>query len=439
MSDPLETRLLPAEELHIPVVTLGRPGEEPRTFWGSPVTVGSSPDCDLVLKADTVSRRHCQLLCDGHSVVLRDLDSTNGTWVGNLRVKEAQLTGPCEFLVGDQRLAYAPSIEKFAPGASGECQLEGLVGAAPVMGRLYSLLRKLAACDAPVLIQGETGSGKELAARALHKLSGRARGPFVTVDCSCIAPSLLESELFGHRKGSFTGALEGRIGLLELADGGTVFLDEIGELPLDMQPKLLRVLEARELRPVGASSPRPVDLRVVAATNRDLASEVLAGRFRRDLLFRLEVLRVRMPPLRERLEDLPLLLEHLLERLSPSGRLPTFSPQAMAALQNHPWPGNVRELANVVARAVALGSGGTVTEEDLGLGFSQGAPSRTPNPGFKEAKEEAEFLFEREYLRDLFRRCDGNVSRAARDADLDRKHLRRLLRRHGMIAEGEDS
>ncbi len=438
MTEPRETRLLAVDELQIPALTLGLPGETPKVFPGSPVTIGSSPDCDLVLASDTVSRHHCQLLCDGFGVILKDLDSTNGTWFGPLRVKEAVLSAPCEFQVGDQRLQFSPVTERFTPGGSGDCHLEGLVGASPAMCRLYSLLRKLAVCDAPVLIQGETGSGKELAARALHRLSRRAQGPFVTVDCSCLSPSLLESELFGHRKGSFTGALEGRIGLLELGDGGTVFLDEVGELPLELQPKLLRVLEARELRPVGASTPRPLNIRVLAATNRDLPQEVQAGRFRRDLLFRLEVLRVHLPPLRDRLEDLPLLLEHLLERLSPGAIPPSFTPQAMRALGCHPWPGNVRELANVVARALALSSGGAITEEELGLGFSQSAPARTPNPGFKEAKEEAEHLFEREYLRELFRRCDGNISRAGREADLDRKHLRRLLRRHGLIAEGED-
>ena len=317
-----------------------------------------------------------------------------------------------------------------------------MVGKSPAMREIFGLVERIAPTDATVLIEGETGTGKDLIARTLHQLSPRRGAAFIVVDCGAVAGTLIESELFGHEKGSFTGAVAARQGAFELASGGTVFLDELGELSLDLQPKLLRVLEQRELRRVGGTKTMKVDLRVVAATRKDLRSEVEKGKFREDLYFRLNVVPITAPPLRDRREDIPLLIDAMLTRLAPGGGI-ALSDASRAALMAHDWPGNVRELRNVIERALALGTDPGLLVAPLGgEPVAKGAQIREglefePGLSFRETKEKWNELFERRYLTWLIRRADGNISKAARDADMDRKYLHKLLRKYGISAGAE--
>jgi DNA-binding NtrC family response regulator len=339
------------------------------------------------------------------------------------------------------------------------------------MQKIYSILEKIAPTNTTVVIDGETGTGKEVVAQTIHSLSPRQKNELVVFDCGAVPPNLIESELFGHEKGSFTGAMMTRQGLFELADGGTLFLDELGELPIDLQPKLLRVLEQREVRRVGGAKSIKVDVRIIAATNRNLEDEVKAGRFRQDLFYRLSVVRLNLPSLRERTDDIPLLVSHFLANghynKSASGtRVRAFARDALQSLQNYPWPGNVRELVNVVERAVSFCDGDTVQATDLPDYVRAAKPSARPeltkpkvapgsvasmvNPGepapkppeellaegvtFKDAKERWIASFERDYVHSLLRRHSGNISHSARDADIDRKYFRKLMRKYDIEA-----
>jgi DNA-binding NtrC family response regulator len=347
------------------------------------------------------------------------------------------------------------------------------------MREIYSIIEKIAPTATTVVIDGETGTGKEVVAQTIHSLSPRQKGELVVFDCGAVPPNLIESELFGHEKGSFTGAMMSRQGLFELADGGTLFLDELGELPIDLQPKLLRVLEQREVRRVGGAKPIKVDVRIVAATNRNLEDEVRAGRFRQDLFYRLSVVRLNLPSLRERTDDIPLLVSHFLAHgnynKGPNGvpKIRGFERDALLALQNYPWPGNVRELVNVVERAISFCDGDTVHAHDLpdyirsakpnarpesvrpkslGVSAQPGALASMMNPGepapkppdellaegvtFKDAKERWIASFERDYVNSLLRRHSGNISHSARDADIDRKYFRKLMRKYDIEAAG---
>jgi DNA-binding NtrC family response regulator len=312
----------------------------------------------------------------------------------------------------------------------------GLLGQSAAIREAFAVLERAAPTEATVLIEGETGTGKELAAEALHAHSSRADGPFVAIDCGAIAPSLMESELFGHVRGAFTGAAADRKGIFEEADGGTLMLDEVGELPLDLQPKLLRALEKREVRRVGASAARKIDVRVVAATNRDLRAEIERGTFREDLYFRLAVVTVRLPPLRARPDDIPMLVRHFVRCLAPDA--PPPSAELVAALASRPWPGNVRELKNAVERALAMA---TPVEPGSAPGAVPAAESAGTLPGamesllrlpIKDAVERWTETFERAYLEDVLRRSGGSVSGAARLAGVNRRFVQRLMRRHGM-------
>jgi DNA-binding NtrC family response regulator len=295
------------------------------------------------------------------------------------------------------------------------------------MRRLFAVLPKVAASDVTVLIEGETGTGKSLLASAIHEASPRADKPFVVVDCATIPPNLIESELFGHEKGAFTGAIGTRVGAFELAEGGTVFLDEVGELPLDLQPKLLRALEDRIVKRVGGNEPVRLNVRVIAATNRELRAEINRGRFRSDLYYRLNTFSVRVLPLRERRDDVALLVAHFYRQLHPFGEEPPA--ELLAELLRHEWPGNVRELRAAVERTVLLGDPAVwreITEPSAGV---------TPagqTMSFRAAKEQAVATWERDYLRALVTRFAGNLSRAARAVRMDRNHLRELLVRHGL-------
>jgi transcriptional regulator with PAS, ATPase and Fis domain len=306
------------------------------------------------------------------------------------------------------------------------------------MQAVLELVRKAARSDANILIQGESGTGKELIARAIHALSPRAAEPFVPVDCAALPDALLESELFGHERGAFTGADRVKPGMMEVAHRGTLFLDEIGELPLGLQPKLLRALQERQIRRVGATRLLDVDVRLVSATSRDVAAQVRKGEFREDLFYRVNVITVVLPPLRERTGDVARLAQHFLRRYGRNRERPLggVEPEALARLEAHAWPGNVRELQNVIERACVLADGPTLRAGDLPAHVgAPGAPvALVVDPSVPLARAREAWLqgFAQSYLTELLRRHDGNISAAARTAGVDRKTLHRLLARHGV-------
>ena len=321
---------------------------------GPEVSIGCARGCDLVLTDPTVSRHHLTLKIALDGVRVVDAGSRNGTTVDGVRVLDAYARPDSVLVIGATTLRLGLLEGVIDLPLSTRTRFGGLLGASVAMRRVFSILERVAPTDATVLIEAETGTGKELVAEALHEESPRAAGPFVVFDCSAVSAGLIESELFGHVRGAFTGAVGDRAGAFEAAHGGTIFLDEIGELPLDLQPKLLRVLERLEVRRVGEAATRRVDVRIVAATNRSLAAEVDAGRFREDLYYRLAVVRIGLPPLRERPEDIPLLVEHFAREAARAGATPAALPEAaIRGLVAQAWPGNVRELRNAVARAVA--------------------------------------------------------------------------------------
>jgi DNA-binding NtrC family response regulator len=323
--------------------------------------------------------------------------------------------------------------------------LENVVGRSPAMAQVFELVRKAARSEANILILGESGTGKELIARAVHANSGRAAQPFVPVDCASLPEHLLESELFGHEKGAFTGAVRSKPGLIETARGGTVFLDEIGDIAVGLQVKLLRALQERQIRRVGGTSLIDVDVRVVSATNRDLVETMRRGQFREELYYRINVIEIRLPPLRDRAGDVKLLAHAFLKRYG-QGRMEGFADDAMSTLEAYAWPGNVRELQNVVERACALAEGSMVTRRDLPQHVAQGAHRVAsgasnavpqdlagavgPNTPLTEARERWLAVLEATYLRDLLARHDGNVSAAAKTAGIDRKTFHRLINKH---------
>ncbi|MDA0373963.1 MAG: sigma-54 dependent transcriptional regulator [Planctomycetota bacterium] len=324
-------------------------------------------------------------------------------------------------------------------------RVDGLTGPlvyrAPTFARTVELIERAARTDASVLIQGESGTGKELLAHHLHDSSGRAARPFVPVDCTTMPESLIESELFGHVKGAFSGAAGAKMGLFQLADGGTLFLDEIGELPLAFQAKFLRAIQERQIRRVGGTETIQVDVRIVCATNRNLAHEVDAGRFRQDLFYRLDVVRIDVPPLRDRREDVELLSQHFLDafrRANPSCAVHAIDAGARAALRAHTWPGNVRQLRNAIQRACALGSGAMIRAEDLPSEIFDGvrevvAPATDGTAStFQEMKARKVAAIESSYVQELLRRNDGNVTRSAEEAGMSRSALQKLMQRYGI-------
>ena len=406
---------------------------------GGAGTVGTAEGADLVLEDRTVSRFHCELAIRDGCVHVRDLGSRNGTAVDGVVVIEALLRDGATIALGKSKLRFAVDADRVEVPLHPAERFGPLVARSAPMRAAFHALGRAAASEATVLLRGETGTGKELAAEAIHRESRRREAPMIVIDCAALPPQLLESELFGHEKGAFSGADVQRSGAFEEAQGGTIFLDEIGELPLELQPKLLRVLERREIRRVGSSRMFPVDVRIVAATNRDLRAEVNVGRFRADLFFRLAVLEVVLPPLRDRPEDIPLLVERFLEEAGLSDRPEAAELSSRAfleALAQHTWPGNVRELRNHLQRRLALDE--EVPFDDTRLP----APARPAPPGaspvvdvrlpLRKAREAWQTELDRRYLEELLRACGGNVARAARQAGLDRVHFYRLLWKHGL-------
>jgi DNA-binding NtrC family response regulator len=406
------------------------------------VRVGTGEGCHLRLTDPTVSRLHFQLSPRSDGLRLTDVGSTNGTLVEGVRVRDADLLAGATLRIGATVLRIEFGSEPLCVDVSSNENFGSLLGAGIEMRRLYTVLERTAPTQATVLIQGETGTGKELVARELHKHSRRSSGPFVAVDCGAIAPNVIESELFGHTRGAFSGAVSERRGLVEEAHGGTLFLDEVGELPLNLQAKLLRVLETREVRRVGANSARAVDIRLVAATNRMLAQSVNEGSFREDLYYRLAVVEVQLPPLRLRREDLPLLADHFYRRLSDdAGPIPE---ELVGALMTRSWPGNVRELRNFIERCVTLGittPGSTGSRESSPLSQDR-LDATLPlnlNVPLKESRDEALERLEHIYAQSVLRRSEGNVTRAAELAGVSRRFMQRLIARLGIRDVVRDS
>jgi transcriptional regulator with PAS, ATPase and Fis domain len=410
-------------------------GKRARVTQGT-ARVGSAAGNALVLADPTVSRLHCEISVGPDAVTLRDRGSTNGTFLEGRRVRDVDLTPGSLVCVGASTLRVDVSDDPTFLPLSERTSFGPILGQSQEMRRIYAVLEKAARTDATVLVTGETGTGKELVAEAVHEASPRASGPFLTIDCGAIPENLIESELFGHVRGAFSGAVADRKGIFEEAHGGTVFFDEIGELPIAMQPKLLRALESRQVRRVGSNQARRVDVRVIAATNRTLARSVNEGTFREDLYYRLAVIEVELPPLRARREDLPALAAHFIERFT--GRPDPPPPALLSTLLTRDWPGNVRELRNFIERCVSLGwpdpSALAPSPLARGAGAAAGAAaSLVPvDLPLKEARLAWMEQFEGVYVRALLDKTRGNVTRAAELAGVSRRFFQRTMARIGV-------
>lgn len=392
--------------------------------------VGSRQFADFVVADPRVSGLHCEISIDGQMRV-KDLGSKNGTFLGDHQIVEAFLRPNDNLRIGDTELRVLASDQRLEVALLDVDEFHGIIGCSPAIRALTAQLQRLARTNTTVLVLGESGTGKERVAEALHLAGPRADGPLVVVDCSALPTSLVESELFGHVRGAFTGAMSDSEGAFERANGGTLFLDEIGEMPVDVQPKLLRALESRSVRRLGSGKQCPVDVRVVAATNRDLQIEVAKGRFREDLYYRLAVVTIRVPPLRDRLVDIPLLAAHFAQTLgvSPAACL---TPASLAQLSQHSWPGNVRELRNSIERAIALMEAPSVSREREAQPSAPVAgtalPARYDVP-FAQGKRDVVLAYETEYVSRLLAECKGNISEVARRAQVDRLTIYRMLQR----------
>jgi len=410
--------------------------------------IGKSESSDLVLTDDTVSRTHCEIVRDAKGYLVRDLGSTNGTMLDGAEVKEAYLKPGAVLTVGKIELRLRPFAERIELLPSERDSFGEVVGRSLCMREIFGLCERLAPTDVSVLLGGETGTGKDVLARAIHQHSARKKSALIVVDCGAVVGSLIESELFGHEKGAFTGASQQRAGAFELAHGGTIFLDEVGELPLDLQPKLLRVLETHTFRRVGGNKEIKVDIRVIAASKRNLQLEVERGKFREDLYFRLAVVTMDLPALRERREDIAAIARNLLLRIddkAAQGTSPlTLDAQVLDALSGHDWPGNVRELRNVLERAAYLSRAQGLTTLALNAlpvaqrssrEGSHAEPSHvsfSPGESYRDTRTRFEDKFEKDYVTWLLDRHEGNISAAAREADMDRKYLHKLAKKHDL-------
>jgi len=417
---------------HGPDAGLSCRAEEPE------LTIGTAPGNDLVLTDTTVSRHHCVIEPSARGFRVRDLGSTNGTRLGAHYVDTAHLVQEATLTLGATRLRFEVLDETVAEDVSPESAFGPVLGSSPAMRRIFAMVPRIAASSSAVLIEGETGTGKTILAEAIHRASPRAAGPWIVVDCAAIPSTLVESELFGHERGAFTGADVARSGAFEAAEGGTVFLDEIGELPLDVQPKLLRVLESHTVKRLGSARQVSLDVRVIAATNRDLRAAVNAGNFRADLYYRLDIVRLCVPPLRERVEDIALLVDHFYRQMAPEEGA-TAPPELLRWLERQRWTGNVRELRAAVERAVLLGDpgdGGAAGEQGTtGPRFDAALELEAP---FRLAKQRVVDQWERAYLGAMVARAGGSIVRAARMARMDRNYLRERLARLRIPVGGDD-
>ena len=402
-------------ELATPTIMIGRTG------------------ADLNLTDPKVSGLHAELRLQSDGYRIRDLGSTNGTHVRGVRIVDGFIAPGATIQIGKSAIVFDPLDESVSVPLWHESRLHSLIGGSAAMRHMFDLINRFAQSDATVLIQGETGAGKEGVADAIHQCSPRRDGPFVVLDCSAIPEQLFEDQIFGHEQGAFTGAGKATIGVFEAAHGGTLFLDEIGELPLDVQSKLLRAVETRKVRRIGSTKVVASDVRIIAATNRDLATEVNRGTFRSDLFYRLSVAKLSVPALRERRDDIPLLVEHFLRQLTATigNKDPRLPDDFAARAQRHAWPGNVRELRNAVERACLL-------PNHPQLGF-EAPPKKEGAFGdvdidvpFKVAKQKLVDEFDRRYLESLLEAHDNNISAAARAAGIERMSIYKMIRRLGL-------
>ncbi|MBI4212334.1 MAG: sigma 54-interacting transcriptional regulator [Deltaproteobacteria bacterium] len=382
------------------------------------ITLGQDASNTLPIRDDFVSRQHCILLQDDDRLILQDLGSTNGTFFEGRRVTRMSLPTKGEFRIGKTTVTFERSVatEKILPYRW--ARFKHMIGESKAMREVFTLLEKVAPSTAPVLIMGESGTGKEMTAQLLHELSLSPSGPFVAVNCGAIPSTMIESLLFGHERGAFTGAAERHEGYFEQANGGTIFLDEIGELPMELQTRLLRILEEKKLRRIGGKHDIAINVRIVSATNRDVADNVKQGKFRSDLFYRLYVIPVILPPLRERREDVVILAEHFL-KLANTTRPFRFTQKALEKMKAHRWPGNVRELKNTIERAVLLAHHHELTEDDLDFMPEVEQPACARNLGDAE----------KEIVLKAMRSARGNQSEAARELGIARTTLRKKLKK----------
>lgn len=389
------------------------------------ILIGSDMSCNIVLDDDYVSGEHCELLRIKQGYILRDLGSTNGTYLRDSLIKQSYLRLEEEVLLGETSFYLKGSQEEEKIDCAHSDHFCGMVGKSEALRRLFTKIERVAPTDHTVLISGETGSGKELIARALHELSERREQPYVIVNCGAISSTLIESELFGHEKGSFTGAHHRRLGAFEQAQGGTLFLDELGELPLDLQPKLLRVLENRTIKRVGSAAEINVDLRIVAATHRNLSDLVKQGKFREDLFYRLSIVPLHLPSLRDRKEDIPILIEHFIRQATGS-LTKTFSEEAIKKMQSYRWPGNVRELKNIVMRSLIFSESKKVMPGDLDL------------PQEKDTNQISHILslsdVEKLKIEEVLKQTEGNKTKAASVLGIAKSTLFKKIKEHKLSA-----
>ncbi|MBI5532036.1 MAG: sigma 54-interacting transcriptional regulator [Deltaproteobacteria bacterium] len=403
----------------------------------SRVLAGTSPTCSIRLSDPSVSRRHAAFDVSAGKLRLSDLGSTNGTFTGGMQIIDVLLDGGENVRLGSTTVRIERVRDSAAPPLSVRTSFGQIIGASEEMRRLYPLCEKLAESDVNVIIEGETGTGKEVLAESIHEASARASGPFVVFDCMSAPPTLLESALFGHEKGAFTGASTSRAGVFEQAHKGTLLIDEIGDLDISLQPKLLRAIQRMEVTRVGGSRPLKVDVRVMAATRRDLDKEVQGGRFRDDLFFRLNVARIELPPLRRRRGDVEILVRQFWKLL---GGQTQVSPALLQAFLDYDWPGNVRELRNTVARHIALGDLARFERPSTRPPPMDGSPESGPSQDFIDqiansslpfpfARQQVMEEFERRYLEVALKRHGGNVTKAAAASGIARRYFHMLKAR----------
>ena len=428
---------LPVKRLAVEVVS--GPDAHRRAVSAEKLSIGTAANNDLVLTDDTVSRYHVEISRIEGRISLRDLGSTNGTVVGSVRLGTAEVMPRTTLRLGRTEVQILDDAGTVALELSQADSFAGVLGGTATMRVLMRKAERVAQSDTSVLLLGETGTGKEMFARALHASSDRRDGPFETVDCGALHPSLIQSELFGHEPGAFTGASQRHVGAFQRADGGTLFLDEVGELSSQLQPALLGALERRAFRRVGGAETIRVNVRLIAATNRDLREAVNEGIFREDLYYRLGVVTLPIPPLRDRPGDIALLATHFARQAGHDGAIEDLTtPDDLDAMLQHHWPGNVRELKNHVEALLALGEAPTLRAQSEApadgsqTGYSRLTLGELLEQPYKEARQRVLSEFERMYFEEQLRRADGNIAQVARTTKMNRTYLMDLLKRQGL-------